>query len=48
MAQRLKDRDLRALLFRAAAVIEDPRSETADEKLDLVEQLCTTAEAIDN
>lgn len=38
-------RELRDLLLRAAAVIDDPASETEDDRDHLVEQLCHAAEA---
>lgn len=40
----MKTKDLRALLNRAAAVVEDPSSETAEERAKLAEDLAQAAE----
>jgi hypothetical protein len=40
--------DLRALLLRAAAVADEPRSETVKERWDLARQLCEAAELIED
>lgn len=40
----MKSKDLRSLLNRAAAVVEDPSSETAEERAELAEDLAEAAE----